>query len=335
MKEKRARLPRICVVLVLILLLPILSSCAEDAPKLTMEEMQDRILIARQVVNTIAPDIPKEIYGDTMAYDTRVYTVLKAEHSYRGVEYRLTSLGYLENGGKLYYELTDHSPDTMYTFWGTDENGEKTCIHYFDEDGAPIGFTKAEATIYGTKREKFEEDDIVDVAEDFIDYFINDNSTDSIDISEYKLSEIAKQEDDSYSVRLKRCVNGVAVHEIRVALNNKCQVTGIKMSSRILDESVYAQIPELTDAQWAELAYPTIEYIFERSGYDAVFTDFRIRGELDDSLEYDDSACKLIYLHDKECYAVEFKVSFKASFADGTTTDDLKYHCYYTLDFGE
>lgn len=315
-----ALLRSICIVLILILLLPSLSAC-NGAPK-TMEELEKRLRISNNCLclHKISFSIPNELWDHHLSlpntYEDPDFADIDVEkYTYRGVEYTLER--------PVSQTLDDICGERIYSLTGKNDEGETLSVSYTDEEKAPLYYVPCKP--YGEERKQFDIEDAVKVAEYFIDYVVNGNSSDRIDISKYilKSTELKNQ---AQTINFVRYVNGIPVHTVTVKVNEKCQAYSFWMSTPILGEDVYRMIPEITDEQYREMSLGIIEKIYRTDHESFTISDFSIDAKLN-AYGYD-----FKYSHNEESYVITFEPKFDITLGDGTFEEGPLFLLSYVLD---
>lgn len=323
---------RVCLFLAICVISASLSSCGLSSPsmnkiqnKLKMKSIQDC-----RCGLEIDFSIPNERFDYTYVgndYESNdPWDLELAKFTYRGVDYTDAHItkGYTTNG---------EYREPFYWCRATDPYGEDITITFTDIDKAPLVLSAQMSHIYGEPCEGYETSDAIKLGEEFIEDFINKNSSDSVKLSDYDLRTINAEEARTLNTDLRLCYerfyNGVLLHTITLDFNDKCQITRFKMSAPLFDKKIDKQIcksiPDLTDEQYLELAQALADEAYGNCNENFNITDLKIREDLNSNSH------TLIYLQKSKCFAVKYTAKFVVTLPDGAT-DDHGFEIYYPLD---
>ncbi|MBR6783474.1 MAG: hypothetical protein IKM32_02165 [Clostridia bacterium] len=319
MKVKRTLKPIFCLFAALALLLPVLSSCAEDAPKLTMEEMQDRM---RFYIDSTDFSVPNELADRTT--EEKDDFVKSDNIIYNGVKYALQNNGYIQK------QSSDFCKDTVCSFSGVDENGKTISVAYTDPNKLPLRYF-ASSSIFGEEGDKFDFDTALKISEDFIEEVINLYAEEEIDLSDYTFEKLTNYK-NAYQLHWVLYYRSVKVHELQIDFDNYCRITGYEMSAPIISKQFLECIPELSEEQYLELAREVLKdnVAKENGGVAGELREIRMRSSFKNIFPDTLGDCiELVYIKEADCYAVCFVVEQIVEVNDISYA--LPIHCYYML----
>ncbi len=319
MKAKRTLKLTLCLFTALILILPILSSCSDSAPKLTIEEMQAKM---RFYIEDTDFSVPNEL-ADRITEEKD-----ESEKSdniiYNGVEYVLQNNGYIRK------QSSEFCKDTVCSFTGIDENGKTISVAYTDPNKLPIRYF-ANSAIFGEARDKFDFHTALKISEDFVEEVINLYAEEKIDLSDYTFEKLTNYK-TAYQLRWVLYYRSVKVHELQIDFDDYCRVTGYEMSSPIIPERSLECIPEISEEQYLELARDLLKdnIIEENRDNSEELREIRMRSSFKNCFSGVLGDCiELVHIKEADCYAVRFVVEQIVERNDSSYV--IPIHCYYML----